>query len=178
MNANEIFIYALLADSIRDGRHPTLAEIAERLDLDQSTVHRCVAALREAGFVNTVRPGRRLEYRLTDRCPALFDRIRGWMYRFTASEANRRFWEATVSSRIFYKARELRGRRGDPEFILLRGELFDEYPNLCDVTAIWPVDEALSIERRLNELLDWEKRKSDQVSALAAVSSPESDDGR
>ena len=177
MNANEVFIYALLADSIRDGTYPTFEEIAERLELERSTVRRCVVALREAGYINTTRPGRRLEYRLTEQRPPLFDRIRGWMYRFTASEANRRFWESSVSSRIFYKARELRGRRcDDPELDRLRGELFDEYPSACDVTAIWPVAEALDIERRLNELLDWEKHE--QVRALAAVSNPESDDGR
>jgi DNA-binding transcriptional ArsR family regulator len=176
-----IMIYSLLADSIRRGEHPTHGEIAERLDVDIRTVSAGLKALREAGYITSVRKisnRRRCEYKLTDKRPPWFDRLCGWMYRFTATEANRRFWEATVSSRIFYKARELRGRHvRDPELIRLRDELFADHPDLCDVSAVWPVDKALIIERRLNELLDWGKAKNDQVPALATIPDPESDDG-
>lgn len=176
-----VMIYSLLADSIRRGEHPSHGEIAERLDVDIRTVSAGLKELRQAGYITSVRritDHRRCEYRLTDKRPPWFDRLCGWMYRFTATEANRRFWEATVSSRIFYKARELHGRHvRDPELIRLRDELFTEHPNLCDVSAIWPVDEALSIERQLNELLDWGKASHDQVRALAEISSTKSDDG-
>lgn len=175
-----LMIYALLADAIRQGQHPTHGEIAERLDVEIITVSRGIKALREAGYITSVRKvadHRRCEYRLTEKRPPWFDQLCGWMYRFTASESNRRMWEATVSSRIFYKARELRGRHvRDPELIRLRDELFTDHPNLCNVSAVWPVDQALEIEHQLNELLDWGKAKNDQVRALAAISDPESDD--
>lgn len=175
---NKLLVYGLLADAIRDGENPTFPEIAERLDIDIRTVSRCVAELRQDGYLTTAkrRPDRRrYEYRLTDKVPPWYERLIGWTYRFKPSESNERFWKAAISSRVFYKARELRGRHNrDAEFNRLRDALWCEHPNLCDVSAVWPVDEALEIEQRLNALLDW--GKNDQVGTLAAVSTVEPDD--
>ena len=178
MNGNEVMIYALLCDSIKAGKNPTFEEIAERLDLSVATARRGVRRLQQDGYIDVARHGRCNRYELTGRRPALFDRIRGWMYRFTANEANRRSWEAVISSRIFYKAHELRKRRNrDPDFIRQRDQLFAEYKNLCNVMATWPVEEALEIERRINELLDWGKKTHEQVPTLAAISDPAAEDG-
>lgn len=180
MNSRRL-VYSLLADAIRSGEHPTHSEIAERLDIDLCTVSRSLAELRRAGYLTTTRcrsDKRRYEYRLTDQVPPWYDRLIGWMYRFRPSESNQRFWKAAISARVYYKARELHGRHKydrDPDFVRLRDALWCEHPDLCDVSAVWPVDEALEIEQRLNTLLDW--GKNDPVGALAAVSTTEPDDG-
>jgi len=172
---NKLLVYGLLADAIRDGGNPTFGEIAKRLDIDFKTVSRSVRELRQSGYLTAVRKRsdrRRYEYRLTDKTPPWYERVIAWSYRFRPTESNRRFWEAAISSRVFYKAREVRGKRcNDPEFIELRDALFAEHPDLCDAMAVWPVDEALDIEQRLNALLDWGKH--DQVRAVATVPAAE-----
>jgi len=172
---NKLLVYGLLADEIRDGRNPPYSEIAERLGISLKTVSRCVSELRQAGYLTTVRKRpnrRRYEYQLTDKVPPWYERLVGWTYRFQPGERNQRFWKAAISSRVFYKANEVRKKRSkDPEFIALRDALWAEYPNLCDVSAVWPAETALEIEQQLNALLDW--GKNDQVRTLAAVSTEE-----
>jgi DNA-binding Lrp family transcriptional regulator len=173
---NSLLVYGLLADAIRDGQHPVYSEIAERLGIDIKTVGRCVSELRQAGYLDTARcrsDRRRYEYRLTGHVPPWYERLIGWLYRFTPNERNARMWTAAISSRVFYKAREVRGRRAPcAEFEQIRRALFDQYPDLCNVSSVWPVETAMEIEQQLNELLDWEKLHEPSV-ALAAVHTDE-----
>lgn len=177
MNWNTVMVYAIISDSIAQGDHPSLEEIAERLDLHVNTVRNCVTTLRDAGYIQAKgRNGQRYRYTILAR-PPMLDRIRGWFYRFTGNETMRRIAQAQVAARIYYKAGEAeRKKSDDPIFCAHRSLLWAEHPEIRRIDAVWPLETAWEIEQRLDALLDW--GKDDETATLATVSTETRDDVR
>jgi len=156
MNWNTCATFALIAESVEDDEPLTVEQIAERLDLSESTVKRSIDTLQAGQYITVGREnGARNRYTiLAD--PPLLDRLQGWFYRFKAKEFWRRIMIAQYADAIYKKAgRVQRMWVDDPDFDTLKSALWQKHPEIRKLSAVWDLQTAIEIDQALDDLIEW-----------------------
>jgi len=171
MNWNTAATFAIIAEN----EELTVEQIAERLELSTDTVSRSIDTLQTDGYLAVERVnGKRNAYTIL-RVPPLLDRITGWFYRFKTREFWRRIMVAKYADEIYHKAgRVQRIKCDDPAFNTRRNALWEKYPEIRDVFAVWELETAIEIVQVLDELLEWSQ--DGQIREVATVPAQARDD--
>ena len=172
MNTNRVMIYGAISTAIVRGDRPSIQQIADRLQLSPGTVSRSITALCEDGYIEAIQEkrGQKYEYRVIRPLPS-WEHLWSMLFRFTPREVGIRIQEAQASKRVYDKAGVVsRMEADDPEFEALRRALWEEHPEIREISAVWTVETALGLEERLEELLDWEEARDGQASTVGQLS--------